>query len=43
MEKVGFQLTPDPMDLSADAAKVIKLQAKHETSGLQVVQESEDE
>lgn len=43
MEKAGFQLTPDPMDLSADAAKVIKLQAKHETSGLQVVQESEDE
>jgi len=39
MERAGFQLLPDPMDLSADAAKVIKLQDKQQTEGIRLVQE----
>jgi hypothetical protein len=39
MEKAGFQFLPDPMDLSADAAKVIKLQEKQQTEGIRLVQE----
>ena len=39
MEKAGFQLVPDPMDLSADAAKVIALQEKQQTEGIRLVQE----
>lgn len=39
MERAGFMLVPDPMDLSADAAKVIKLQDQQQTSGIRLVQE----
>lgn len=39
MEQAGFMLVPDPMDLSADAAKVIKLQEQQQTSGIRLVQE----
>lgn len=39
MELAGFMLVPDPMDLSADAAKVIKLQEQQQTSGIRLVQE----
>jgi hypothetical protein len=39
MERAGFQFLPDPMDLSADAAKVIKLQDKQQTEGIRLVQE----
>ena len=39
MEKAGFQFLPDPMDLSADATKVIKLQEKQQTEGIRLVQE----
>ena len=39
MEKAGFQFSPDPMDLSADATKVIKLQEKQQTEGIRLVQE----
>jgi len=39
MEQMGFQFVPDPFNLSADAAKVIALQERHKTEGLQVVQD----
>jgi hypothetical protein len=39
MERAGFQLVPDPMDLTADAAKVIKLQEQQQTNGIRLVQE----
>jgi hypothetical protein len=39
MEKAGFQFLPDPMDLSADATKVIKLQDRQQTDGIRLVQE----
>lgn len=42
MERAGFQLIADPFDLSADAAKLIKLQARQEGQGLHVVQESDE-
>lgn len=39
LEQAGFQLIADPFDLSADASKLIKLQAKQETEKLHVVRE----
>jgi hypothetical protein len=39
MEKAGFQFVPDPMDLSADATKVIKIQDRQQTEGIRLVQE----
>ena len=39
MEKAGFLFLPDPMDLSADATKVIKLQDRQQTDGIRLVQE----
>lgn len=41
-ERAGFQLLADPFDLSADAAKLIKLQNRQEAQGLHVVKESND-
>lgn len=38
-ERAGFQLVADPFDLSADAAKLIKLQERQQTEGLRVVKE----
>ena len=43
MDKAGFQLVPDPFNLSNDAKKVIELQARHETSGIQLVKEPSNE
>ena len=37
MSEAGFQFIPDPFNLSSDAGKVIALQERHATSGLQVV------
>ena len=42
-ERAGFQLVSDPFDLSADAAKIIKLQAKQEGQGLKVVRKESDD
>lgn len=42
-ERAGFQLLADPFDLSADAAKLIKLQSRQEGQGLHVVKEGEDD
>lgn len=39
LEKAGFQLLPDPFDLSADAVKVIRLQEQKSTQGLKVVED----
>jgi hypothetical protein len=41
MERAGFQMMADPFDLSADAAKLIKLQARQEAQGLHVVKEDD--
>jgi hypothetical protein len=41
MDRAGFQLIADPFNLTADATGLIKLQARHETEGLQVVKEPE--
>lgn len=43
MEQMGFQFIPDPFNLSADAGKVIVLQERHKTEGLQVVKNPEQE
>ena len=42
-ERAGFQLLADPFDLSADAAKLIKLQARQEAQGLHVVGKESDD
>lgn len=42
-ERAGFQLLADPFDLSADAAKLIKLQSRQEAQGLHVVKEEPDD
>jgi len=39
MSEMGFQLIADPFNLSSDAGKVIKLQQRHATEGLRVVQD----
>ena len=41
MEKAGFQMAADPFDLSADARKLILLQARQEGEGLRIVKESD--
>lgn len=41
MERAGFQMQADPFDLSADAAKLIKLQARQEAQGLHVVKDED--
>jgi len=41
-ERAGFQLLADPFDLSADAGKLIKLQARQEAQGLHVVKGNDD-
>jgi hypothetical protein len=43
MDRAGFQLIADPFNLTADATGLIKLQARHETEGLQIVKEQFDE
>ena len=39
MDRAGFQLIADPFNLSSDAGKVIKLQQRHATEGIKVVQD----
>lgn len=43
MEAAGFQLVSDPFDLSADAAKLIKLQAKQQAQGMHLVKDKEND
>jgi len=43
MDRAGFQLIADPFNLTTDATGLIKLQARHETEGLQIVKEQFDE
>lgn len=43
LEAAGFQCVPDPFDLSADAGKLIALQARQEAQGLHVVKEEPDD
>lgn len=37
MDKAGFQLVADPFNLTSDAGKVIQLEERQQTAGLQVV------
>jgi hypothetical protein len=43
MDKAGFQLVPDPFNLTNDAKKVIELEERKKTAGLQLVKEAEDD
>ena len=43
MDRAGFQFAADPFNLTSDATGLIKLQARHETEGLQVVKEASDD
>jgi len=43
MDRAGFQFVADPFNLTSDATGLIKLQARHETEGLQVVREASDD
>ena len=43
LEAAGFQLVADPFDLSADAGKLIKLQAKQQAQGIHLVKEQQDD
>lgn len=42
LDRAGFMLVPDPFNMSSDAGKVIALQERRATEGLQVVKEAED-
>lgn len=42
LERAGFQMMADPFDLSSDAGKLIKLQARQEAQGLHVVKDDDD-
>jgi hypothetical protein len=39
MDKAGFQLVPDPFNLTNDAKKVIELEERQKNAGLKLVQE----
>lgn len=43
LDRAGFQVVADPFNISSDAGKVIALQERRATEGLQVVKEAEDE
>lgn len=43
LEKAGFQVIPDPFDLSADGLKIIQRQDKEQSQGLRVVKEGADD
>ena len=43
MDKAGFQLVPDPFNLTSDAKKVIELEERQKTAGLKLVKEEADE
>lgn len=42
LDRSGFMLVADPFNMSFDAGKVIILQERRATEGLQVVKEAED-
>jgi hypothetical protein len=39
MDKAGFQLVPDPFNLTNDAKKVIEMEERQKNAGLKLVQE----
>ena len=41
MDKAGFQLVPDPFNLTSDAKKVIVMEERQKTAGLKLVQDEE--
>ena len=41
MDKAGFQLVPDPFNLTSDAKKVIEMEERQKTAGLKLVQDEE--
>jgi hypothetical protein len=43
MDKAGFQLVPDPFNLTNDAKKVIELEERQKTAGLTLVKEETDD
>ena len=43
LDRAGFMLVPDPFNMSSDAGKVIALQERRATEGLQVVKEPDNE
>lgn len=42
LERAGYQIVPDPFDLSADSGKVIALQEQQKAQGLKVVKDESD-
>jgi hypothetical protein len=40
LEKAGFQLLPDPFNLTSDAGKVIQLEERKKNEGLKLVKEA---
>ena len=43
MDKAGFQLGPDPFNLTNDAKKVIEMEERQKTAGLTLVKEEADD
>jgi hypothetical protein len=43
MDKAGFQLVPDPFNLTSDAKKVIELEERQKNAGLKLVKEEADD
>jgi hypothetical protein len=43
MDKAGFQLVPDPFNLTNDAKKVIEMEERQKTAGLTLVKEDADD
>ena len=41
MDRAGFQLVPDPFNLTNDAGKVIALEERQANAGLRIVKETE--
>ena len=43
MDRAGFQLVPDPFNLTNDAKKVIELEERQKNAGLTLVKEAGDD
>jgi hypothetical protein len=43
MDRAGFQLVPDPFNLTSDARKVIELEERQKNAGLKLVKEAGDD
>jgi hypothetical protein len=43
MDRAGFQLVPDPFNLTNDAKKVIELEERQKNAGLTLVKETADD